>query len=68
MSDDSSSNSVVNRSGGVDIHAETVNIYGDVTGHDKGDSSAQSRSDSRERYLEQIIRYYRDRICLPHST
>ena len=62
MSDDQSSNSVVNQSGGVDIHADTVNIYGDVTGRDKivADSSAQLHLDTRERYLEQIIRYHRD--------
>jgi thioredoxin-like negative regulator of GroEL len=63
MSDDLSANSIVNRSGGVDFHAQTVNIYGDVTGRDKIDASssgAQLRSDTRERYLEQIIRYHRD--------
>jgi predicted Zn-dependent protease len=62
MSDDSSSTSEVNRSGGVDFHAQTVNIYGDVTGRDKIDASsgAQPRSDTRERYLDQIIRYHRD--------
>jgi hypothetical protein len=63
MSDDSSSNPVVDRSGGVDIHAQTVNIYGDVTGRDRidaGGSSTQLHYDSRERYIEQIIRYHRD--------
>ena len=25
----------VNKSGGIDIHADTLNIYGDITGHDK---------------------------------
>lgn len=62
MSDDSSSNSVVNRSGGVDFHAQTVNIYGDVVGQNKNDANrgAPSHADTRERYLEQIIRYHRD--------
>ncbi len=36
MSDESSEkNTITDRSGGVDIHAETVNIYGDVMGRDK---------------------------------
>jgi hypothetical protein len=36
--------STVNRSGGLDIHATTVNIYGDVAGRDKATSS-DSESD-----------------------
>ena len=39
MSDESESNSVVNRSGSVGIQAATVNIYGDVTGRDKNISA-----------------------------
>jgi hypothetical protein len=34
----------INRSGGLDIHATTVNIYGDVAGRDKATSSG-SESD-----------------------
>ena len=33
----------VNKSGGVEINANTVNIYGDVVGRDKIDSSADGR-------------------------
>jgi thioredoxin-like negative regulator of GroEL len=60
MSDDSLSSSVVNRTDGVDFHAQTINVYGDVVGGNKSDSSTPARSDTRERYLEQIIRYHRD--------
>ncbi len=38
----------INRSGGMDIHATTVNIYGDVAGHDKNTTTNSSSDQSTQ--------------------
>jgi formylglycine-generating enzyme required for sulfatase activity len=42
MSTDSTSNPVINQSGGINIHAETVIVQGDVVGRDKLDASIRA--------------------------